>query len=180
MTKELEASTTRSASWGESLRVDPEKGRNLAHFASSRVARSLLHAGHRESDAAGSCMGRLLQHSTGGDVMNFENEPNDAAQTSEDVAQEAEGAPTEASASGAYDPTASAERPRKRRGFAAMDPRLVSELATRGGKAAHRAGTAHEFTSEEARIAGRKGGLATHAKRRARLLGGNGTPPVVS
>jgi general stress protein YciG len=59
-------------------------------------------------------------------------------------------------------------KPRKPRGFAAMDPKLVSELATRGGKAAHRAGTAHEFTSEEARAAGRKGALATHAKRRAR------------
>jgi general stress protein YciG len=53
----------------------------------------------------------------------------------------------------------------KRRGFATMDPKLVSELAQRGGKAAHVAGTAHQFTSEEARIAGRKGGMATHAKR---------------
>ena len=60
------------------------------------------------------------------------------------------------------------DKPRRPRGFAAMDPKLVSELATRGGKAAHRAGTAHEFTSEEARIAGRKGALATHAKRRAK------------
>jgi len=58
-------------------------------------------------------------------------------------------------------------RPRKRRGFAAMDPRKVSEIASKGGKAAHRAGTAHEFTPEEAREAGRKGGYATHAKRKA-------------
>ena len=57
-------------------------------------------------------------------------------------------------------------RTRKPRGFAAMDPKLVSELAKRGGKAAHRAGTAHQFTSDEARVAGRKGGMATHAKRR--------------
>ncbi len=57
-------------------------------------------------------------------------------------------------------------KPRKPRGFAAMDPKLVSELAKRGGRAAHRAGTAHQFTSAEAREAGRKGGLATHAKRR--------------
>jgi general stress protein YciG len=56
---------------------------------------------------------------------------------------------------------------RKLRGFAAMDPNLVSELAQRGGKAAHRAGTAHRFTSDEARAAGRRGGLAAHAKRRA-------------
>ncbi len=55
---------------------------------------------------------------------------------------------------------------RKPRGFAAMDRKLVSEIARKGGKAAHTAGTAHEFTSEEAREAGRKGGLATHAKRR--------------
>ena len=64
------------------------------------------------------------------------------------------------------------EKPRKPRGFAAMDPKLVSELAKRGGKAAHRAGTAHQFTSEEARVAGRKGGMATHAKRRAKLTPG--------
>ena len=53
---------------------------------------------------------------------------------------------------------------RRRRGFAAMDPNLVREISRKGGKAAHVAGTAHEFTSDEARAAGRKGGLATHAK----------------
>ena len=58
------------------------------------------------------------------------------------------------------------ERPRRPRGFAAMDRSLVSEIARKGGKAAHTAGTAHEFTAEEAREAGRKGGKATHAKRR--------------
>jgi general stress protein YciG len=52
---------------------------------------------------------------------------------------------------------------KRRRGFAAMDSTLVRELARRGGVAAHRAGTAHEFSSEEARVAGRKGGLASHA-----------------
>jgi general stress protein YciG len=52
----------------------------------------------------------------------------------------------------------------KRRGFAAMDRELVRELARRGGAAAHRAGTAHEFSSDEARAAGRKGGLAAHAQ----------------
>src|SRR3981081_3347991 len=51
------------------------------------------------------------------------------------------------------------------RGFAAMDRKVVSEIARKGGKAAHSAGTAHEFTSDEARVAGRKGGRATHAKR---------------
>jgi general stress protein YciG len=57
------------------------------------------------------------------------------------------------------------ERKRRPRGFAAMDRKLVSEIARKGGKAAHTAGTAHEFTSDEAREAGRKGGRATHAKR---------------
>ena len=59
-----------------------------------------------------------------------------------------------------------APRPRKPRGFAAIDRNLVREIARKGGKAAHAAGTAHEFTSEEARAAGRKGGQATHANRR--------------
>lgn len=58
----------------------------------------------------------------------------------------------------------SALKPRRPRGFAAMDPAKVSEISRLGGRAAHRAGTAHEFTSEEAKIAGRKGGAA---KRRA-------------
>ena len=57
-------------------------------------------------------------------------------------------------------------RVRRPRGFAAMDRKLVSEIARKGGKAAHTAGTAHEFTSDEARAAGSKGGRATHAKRR--------------
>src|SRR5260221_668898 len=62
--------------------------------------------------------------------------------------------------------TESAPSGRRRRGFAAMDRKLVSEIARKGGKAAHSAGKAHEFTSEEAREAGRKGGQATHAKLR--------------
>jgi uncharacterized protein len=60
-------------------------------------------------------------------------------------------------------------RPKRPRGFAAMDPRVVAEIARAGGKAAHSAGTAHEFTSAEAREAGRKGGRASHAKRRATI-----------
>jgi general stress protein YciG len=62
-------------------------------------------------------------------------------------------------------PSSSTTRPR---GFAAMDRTLVAAIAKKGGHAAHAAGTAHEFTSEEARIAGRKGGRATHAKRAAK------------
>jgi general stress protein YciG len=56
-------------------------------------------------------------------------------------------------------------KPHSRRGFAGMDPAQVRELASRGGKAAHEQGTAHQFTREEARAAGRKGGLATHKPR---------------
>lgn len=47
-----------------------------------------------------------------------------------------------------------------RRGFASMDPAKQREIASRGGRAAHEKGTAHEFTSEEARAAGKKGGEA--------------------
>jgi general stress protein YciG len=39
-----------------------------------------------------------------------------------------------------------------------MDPEKQKEIASQGGKAAHERGTAHEFTSEEAREAGKKGG----------------------
>jgi len=42
------------------------------------------------------------------------------------------------------------------RGFASMDPEKQREIASEGGKAAHEKGTAHEFTSEEAREAGRQ------------------------
>ncbi len=47
---------------------------------------------------------------------------------------------------------------KSQRGFAAMDDEQQREIASKGGKAAHEKGTAHEFTSEEAREAGRKGG----------------------
>ena len=52
------------------------------------------------------------------------------------------------------------------RGFASMDRSKQKEIASKGGKAAHQKGTAHEWTSEEARDAGRKGGLASHRRRR--------------
>ena len=43
-----------------------------------------------------------------------------------------------------------------------MDEEKQREIASKGGKAAHQKGTAHEFDSESAREAGRKGGLARH------------------
>ena len=56
------------------------------------------------------------------------------------------------------------------RGFASMDRAKQREIASKGGKAAHQKGTAHEWTSEEAREAGRKGGMASH-RRRSQLTG---------
>lgn len=46
-----------------------------------------------------------------------------------------------------------------KRGFAGMDPEKLKTLSSRGGKAAHAKGTAHEFSSEEAKAAGKKGGV---------------------
>jgi len=50
------------------------------------------------------------------------------------------------------------QRNTSNRGFASMDPEKQKEIASEGGKAAHEKGTAHEFNSQEAREAGRKGG----------------------
>lgn len=61
------------------------------------------------------------------------------------------------------------------RGFASMDPQRQREIASEGGRAAHEKGTAHEFTSEEAREAGRKGGMARSANRRKAMESGNGS-----
>ena len=51
------------------------------------------------------------------------------------------------------------------RGFASMDRSKQREIASKGGKAAHVKGSAHEWTSEEARAAGRKGGMASHRRK---------------
>src|SRR6185436_18508563 len=56
-------------------------------------------------------------------------------------------------------------RTRSNRGFASMDRGKQKEIASKGGKAAHAKGTAHEFDSGEAREAGRKGGLAVSQNR---------------
>jgi general stress protein YciG len=52
-----------------------------------------------------------------------------------------------------------------KRGFASMDPAKQKEIASKGGRAAHAKGTAHEFSSDEARVAGRKGGEAVSRDR---------------
>lgn len=49
---------------------------------------------------------------------------------------------------------------KSKRGFASMSPELQKQIASKGGRAAHAKGTAHEFTPEEARVAGKKGGEA--------------------
>ena len=48
-----------------------------------------------------------------------------------------------------------------------MDRTKQRDIASKGGKAAHQKGTAHEWTSEEAREAGRKGGMASHRRKQA-------------
>jgi len=58
------------------------------------------------------------------------------------------------------------------RGFASMDRNKQREIASKGGKAAHQKGTAHEWTSEEAREAGRKGGMASHRRKQEQQSGG--------
>ena len=55
-----------------------------------------------------------------------------------------------------------------------MDRTKQREIASKGGKAAHESGRAHEFTSEEARVAGRKGGMASH-RRKQQQQSGDGT-----
>src|SRR5690242_14014501 len=54
---------------------------------------------------------------------------------------------------------------KSRRGFASMDPARQREIASKGGRAAHEKGTAHEWSSDEARVAGQKGGIAVSRDR---------------
>jgi len=61
---------------------------------------------------------------------------------------------------------------KERRGFASMSPEKQREIASKGGRAAHQKGTAHEWTSEEARSAGRKGGQISRGGR-GRLVEGS-------
>jgi general stress protein YciG len=59
----------------------------------------------------------------------------------------------------------SSEHPTSKRGFASMDLSKQREIARKGGQAAHAQGRAHEFSAEEAREAGRKGGTAVSRDR---------------
>jgi general stress protein YciG len=84
-------------------------------------------------------------------VLDPSNNPSPASEASDEPKSEAT--------------TSEPQKPRRPRGFAAMDRKKVSEIASKGGKAAHAAGTAHQFSSDEARNAGRKGGVAPHVRR---------------
>ena len=59
----------------------------------------------------------------------------------------------------------SSPRGRSNRGFASMDRAKQREIASKGGRAAHEKGTAHEFDAGEARAAGRKGGVTVSKNR---------------
>lgn len=65
----------------------------------------------------------------------------------------------------AKDRTMTPEPRKERRGFASMSREKQREIASKGGRAAHQKGTAHEWTSDEARSAGRKGGQISRGGR---------------
>lgn len=62
-------------------------------------------------------------------------------------------------------PTQGSATSAKPRGFALMAPEAHREIARLGGRAAHASGAAHKFSVNEAREAGRKGGLAVSQDR---------------
>lgn len=68
----------------------------------------------------------------------------------------------------------SEDKPKARRGFAAMDPEKRRAIASLGGKRAHEMGVAHCFDTEKAREAGTKGGRAYHKKRGRTVIVGEG------
>src|SRR5438045_8949412 len=68
---------------------------------------------------------------------------------------------------------------KERRGFASMSPEKQREIASKGGRAAHEKGTAHEWTADEARNAGRKGGQVSRGGR-GRLIVPTDAPPQAS
>jgi uncharacterized protein len=66
---------------------------------------------------------------------------------------------------------------KERRGFASMSADKQREIASKGGRAAHEKGTAHEWTADEARSAGRKGGQVSRGGR-GRLIPATSDPVV--
>lgn len=68
---------------------------------------------------------------------------------------------------------------KERRGFASMSPEKQREIASKGGRAAHEKGTAHEWSADEARSAGRKGGQVSRGGR-GRLIAPVNTVPTAA
>ena len=92
--------------------------------------------------------------------------------TTLDRSSESNGAPTNvrrqgyvSSRSDRTDVERGVEMASSKRGFASMDKEKQRQIASLGGRAAHQKGLAHEFTTEEAREAGRKGGAAVSRNR---------------
>jgi general stress protein YciG len=87
-------------------------------------------------------------------------------------------------------PSAASASGKRQMGFAVMDKKRVAEIASAGGKAAHQQGRAHEWTGDEARVAGAKGGVSVSRDRahmaeigrkggiaRGRVIAKNATAP---
>src|SRR3954465_13775135 len=68
---------------------------------------------------------------------------------------------------------------KERRGFASMSPEKQREIASKGGRAAHEKGTAHEWTADGARAAGRRGGQVSRGGR-GRLMPSDGPSTATS
>ena len=109
------------------------------------------------------------------------DKPTESPETTETAQPEQNAQPDQGGQNAQATPSnAEAPRPR-RRGFAAMDRDRVKQIASKGGRAAHAAGTAHQFSSDEARVAGKKGGMAPHVRRggvRRRPSTENVSPPA--
>jgi len=69
---------------------------------------------------------------------------------------------------------------KERRGFASMSAEKQREIASKGGRAAHEKGTAHEWTADEARNAGRKGGQVSRGGRGRLVVAPEAQPPIAT
>lgn len=96
--------------------------------------------------------------------MNLEN--RDQSNQAMNMMPNDESSSKDSSSASATNITSTPTKPKSTRGFASMDREKQREIARKGGKAAHEKGTAHEFTPDEARAAGRKGGEAVSRDRR--------------
>jgi uncharacterized protein len=116
-----------------------------------------------------------------GDVDEREPEPDEAPETPLDEPRppKVQDPPPQPNQKGPYVVQAggrvvNTER-KERRGFASMSPEKQREIASKGGRAAHEKGTAHEWTADEARSAGRRGGQVSRGGR-GRLIPSSASP----